>query len=203
VAVPPPSLEAIIVHLTSQPVVNEGGAQDVTLNVQNRSGRPLVIDLKLDCGEAAAFAVRTFPGKGAPPPPRCEERCATRTVRIGLPDQGRARKTVRIAAVETTCGRVTGAALAPGVYGLRVRAGMADPEREAWNTLSVRGADGKFGPNDPTTDKRCSVSDSNGPLPGGTSNTTGCAPNEYCHCDAQAGYSCSGFCRKRAAAGTR
>jgi hypothetical protein len=144
--------------------------------------------------------VRTFPGKGAPPPPRCDDQCPTRTVRIGLPDQGLATKVVRITAVESACGRVTGAALTPAVYGLRVRAGMADPNREAWNTLSVRGADGRLGPDDPTTDKPCSISDSNGPLPGGTSSATGCAPDEYCHCNAQAGYSCSGFCRRRAGA---
>lgn len=104
-AAPPPSVEEIIVHLTASPVVDEGGAQDVTLNIRNRSGRLLVIDLKLDCGEGAAFAVRSFVGKTAPPAPACDEGCATRTVRIGLPDGGLAHKVVQVAAVERgACG---------------------------------------------------------------------------------------------------
>jgi hypothetical protein len=39
------------------------------------------------------------------------------------------------------------------------------------------------------------VSDSNGPLDGGVSETKGCADGEMCVCEAQAGYSCSGTCR--------
>lgn len=40
----------------------------------------------------------------------------------------------------------------------------------------------------------CTVSDDNGPLPGGKRVTTGCDPNEVCVCEAQAGYSCRGHC---------
>ncbi len=41
----------------------------------------------------------------------------------------------------------------------------------------------------------CSISDSNGPLPGGTMTTTGCDEGEVCFPVACAGYSCFGFCQ--------
>lgn len=48
---------------------------------------------------------------------------------------------------------------------------------------------------DPPADAlRCSIRDSNGPLPGGESTASGCPEDASCACGAQAGYSCSGAC---------
>ncbi len=40
----------------------------------------------------------------------------------------------------------------------------------------------------------CTITDSNGPLPGGTMTTIGCEEGEVCFPIACAGYSCFGFC---------
>jgi hypothetical protein len=64
----------------------------------------------------------------------------------------------------------------------------AAPEPDAPPTLT--GVGGTAPPNGAA----CSVTDDNGPLPGGRQITHGCAPNELCVCEVQAGYSCSGRC---------
>lgn len=43
--------------------------------------------------------------------------------------------------------------------------------------------------------RSCTVTDSNGPLEGGERITHGCRKGEICVCEAQSGYSCSGWCR--------
>ncbi len=49
--------------------------------------------------------------------------------------------------------------------------------------------------------RQCSVTDSNGPDEGGEKITSGCAEGEICVCEAQAGYSCSGYCRAGSSVG--
>lgn len=53
----------------------------------------------------------------------------------------------------------------------------------------------------PTKGAHCTVTDSNGPLPGGKRETRGCGPGESCLCESRAGYSCSGTCQPSSSVG--